>query len=78
MCKVDWEASVVDWVIDHPASIAVFEEFGIDYSCPGKSLEYACQQAGANPAAVGAKLCCAMNPAFTATQELRCDHRNTF
>jgi len=56
MSGIDTESAVVDWVIDYPESVAVFEEFGIDYCCGGKSLEYACSQAKANPAVVGAKL----------------------
>jgi len=56
MTGIDTESAVVDWVIDYPESVAVFEEFGIDYCCGGKSLEYACSQANANAAVVGAKL----------------------
>ncbi len=56
MSEVDLEKSAVDWVIDCPAAVAVFEEFAIDYLCAGKSLEYACLQAGANPLEVAAKL----------------------
>lgn len=40
------ESSVTDWVIDHPEVLKVFEKFGIDYSCGGKSLEYACREQG--------------------------------
>jgi iron-sulfur cluster repair protein YtfE (RIC family) len=36
----------VDWVIDCPESIAVFEKHGIDYCCGGKSLGYVCEQQG--------------------------------
>ena len=56
MSEVDLERSAVDWVIDCPASVAVFEEFAIDCHCAGKSLRYACLQAGANPLDVAAKL----------------------
>ena len=52
----DLDISVVDWVIDHPASVAVFEKYSIDYCCAGKSLEYACLQAGASPQEVLASL----------------------
>lgn len=48
--------SVVDWVLEHPAALTVFERFGIDATCAGKSLEYVCRQAGADPAAVLAEL----------------------
>ncbi|HTN03712.1 MAG TPA: DUF542 domain-containing protein [Planctomycetaceae bacterium] len=44
--------SVVDWVLEHPAALQVFEQFGIDATCAGKSLEYACRQAGVDPAVV--------------------------
>lgn len=54
--KPDTDAAVVDWVIDFPESLAVFQEFSIDYCCAGKSLEYAALQAGANLAVVCAKL----------------------
>lgn len=64
MSKVDFEASIVDWVIDHPASIRVFEELGIDYCCAGKSLACACRQAHANPAVVDVMLCGVMNLPF--------------
>lgn len=43
------ETGIVDWVIEHPESVAVFERYGIDYCCGGKSLEYACLQRGADP-----------------------------
>jgi regulator of cell morphogenesis and NO signaling len=47
--QLDLGSSIVDWVIEHPESLAVFERLGIDYSCAGKSLEYACQQRGIHP-----------------------------
>ena len=50
------EKSVVDWSIDCPESIVVFEEHSIDYCCAGKSLRYACAQADADLFAVVAKL----------------------
>lgn len=33
-----------DWVIDHPETLTLFQELGIDYSCGGKSLAFACQE----------------------------------
>jgi regulator of cell morphogenesis and NO signaling len=33
-------------VIDHPETLAVFQELGIDCSCGGKSLGYACRERG--------------------------------
>ena len=44
MTDCDLETSVPDWLLEHPETLVVFEELGIDYSCGGKSLEYACQQ----------------------------------
>ena len=52
----DLDTSVPDWLIDHPETETVFREFGIDQSCAGKSLRYACQQRGVNPATVLAAL----------------------
>jgi len=58
MTSCDLETSVPDWVIDHPQTLAVFQELGIDYCCGGKSLEYACREQGHNPATVLGKLRC--------------------
>jgi regulator of cell morphogenesis and NO signaling len=43
---------VVDWAIDHPESIAVFEKHGIDYCCGGKSLAYVCEHRALDPQVV--------------------------
>ena len=40
------ESGVTDWVIDYPETLSVFKEFGIDYLCGGKSMEYACREQG--------------------------------
>jgi len=45
-----------DWIVEHPETLAVFEEWGIDYCCGGKSLDYVCRQRGIDPAMVLAKL----------------------
>ena len=37
---------VTDWVIDHPTTLKVFQQYGIDYSCGGKSLSFACEEQG--------------------------------
>jgi len=50
--EVDLHSPVVDWVIDYPATLPLFHELGIDYSCGGKSLEYACRQQGHDPQVV--------------------------
>ncbi|MFV0443367.1 MAG: hypothetical protein ACK5Q5_07335 [Planctomycetaceae bacterium] len=44
----DLDTSIPDWIIDHPESLSVFREFGLDDSCGGKSLGYVCQQQGVN------------------------------
>lgn len=44
MTDCDLETSVPDWIIEHPETLAVFQELGIDFSCGGKSLVYACQE----------------------------------
>jgi quercetin dioxygenase-like cupin family protein len=40
----DLDTSVPDWIIDHPQTLSVLREFGIDDSCGGKSLGYVCDQ----------------------------------
>jgi iron-sulfur cluster repair protein YtfE (RIC family) len=45
----DLDNSVPDWIIDHPETAAVFDQWRIDTSCGGKSLEYLCHQAGLDP-----------------------------
>lgn len=44
MTDHDRDTSVPDWLIDHPEILPVLRELGIDYSCGGKSLEYACNE----------------------------------
>ena len=56
MSECDLDTSVPDWVIEHPATLAVFQELGIDCCCGGKSLAYACRQQGLDAEAVLAKL----------------------
>jgi hypothetical protein len=41
-CTLD--TSVVDWILEHPETQRVLESLGIDCSCAGKSLSYACDQ----------------------------------
>lgn len=50
------ETSVPDWVIDHPEALAVFQELGIDCSCGGKSLGFACREQGLSEKRVLSKL----------------------
>ena len=56
MSDCDLDTSVPDWVIEHPESLALFQELGVDYCCGGKSLEYACRQQGLDAQAVLTKL----------------------
>lgn len=44
MTDCDLDTSVPDWVIDHPETLAVFEQLKIDCSCGGKSLAYLCRE----------------------------------
>ncbi len=58
MSECDLGTPVPDWVIEHPETLAVFQELGIDYCCGGKSLGFACRQQGLDAEAVLAKLLC--------------------
>jgi iron-sulfur cluster repair protein YtfE (RIC family) len=49
MTQRTMDDAVTDWVIDYPKTEAVFQHLGIDYSCGGKSLKYACLQLGLDP-----------------------------
>lgn len=43
MIDYDLDTSVANWIIEHPETLVVFQELGIDYySRGGKSLKYAC------------------------------------
>lgn len=46
------DSSFPDWVIEHPETLAVFQNLGIDYCYGGKSLEFACREQGLNADAV--------------------------
>ena len=46
MIECDLDSAVPDWVIEHPESLAMFQELGIETCCGGKSLEYACRERG--------------------------------
>lgn len=52
MMECTLDSSVPDWVIEYPETLAVFQNLGIDYSCGGKSLEFACREQGLNADAV--------------------------
>ena len=44
MTECDRDSSVPDWLIEHPEVLPILQELGVDYSCGGKSLEYACAE----------------------------------
>lgn len=52
----DLSTSIPEWIIEHPETMVVFNHFGLDVSCGGKSLEYVCQHAGLSPPEVLARL----------------------
>ena len=52
MSDCDLDSSVPDWVIEHPETLVVLQELGIDTSCGGKSLGYLCRQQGLEEEAV--------------------------
>ena len=64
-----FQTTVRDFAIENPASIRVFEKFGIDYCCGGrKPLAQACAERAIDPSAVLAALeSAAQNPAPDAT-----------
>ncbi len=45
-------SSIPDWIIEHPECAAIFDEFGLDTSCGGKSLRYVCSQKDIAPGGV--------------------------
>jgi regulator of cell morphogenesis and NO signaling len=47
--RADLDTSVPDWLIEYPELMRLFETLGIDYSCGGKSLKAAAQDAGLDP-----------------------------
>ena len=54
--ELNLDSGVVDWVLDSPDSVEVFKAFGIDYTCGGQSLRYACERAEVDPLAVMRRL----------------------
>ena len=56
MNECDLDTSIPDWVIEHPETLTVFQESGIDQSCGGKSLAYACRERGLDAEVVLKKL----------------------
>jgi regulator of cell morphogenesis and NO signaling len=56
MTSCDRDTSVPDWIIDHPETLAIFQDLGIDCSCGGKSLAFACRERKLDPETVLASL----------------------
>lgn len=56
MTPCDLDTSVPDWIIEHPETLAIFAELGIEYGCGGKSLAYACRERGLDAGAVQSML----------------------
>jgi regulator of cell morphogenesis and NO signaling len=56
MSDCDLDTSVPEWIIEHPATLELFQELGIDYSCGGKSLAHACRQEQLDPQTVLTRL----------------------
>lgn len=56
MTNCDLDTSVPDWIIEHPETLALFQELGIDYCCGGKSLACACREQGLSLNIVMSKL----------------------
>ncbi len=54
--KCSLDSSVIDWVIEYPEVMKYMEAHGIDCSCGGKSLSYACRQREMDPHQVFANL----------------------
>ena len=46
------ETSLADWAVDHPEIVPLMERMGLDYTCGGRSLEWACLRCGLNPTMV--------------------------
>ena len=56
MSSPDLDWSLPDWIIEHPEAMEVFERRGLDYSCGGKSLAFACRDRCLDPQIVLAEL----------------------
>ena len=56
MSDCDLDSTVPDWVIEHPETLAVFEELGINISCGGKSLGFLYRQQGLDEETVRKRL----------------------
>jgi regulator of cell morphogenesis and NO signaling len=56
MTPCDLDRPVPEWVVGHPETLPVFREWGVDDSCGGKSLAYACRERGPDAAVVLARL----------------------
>lgn len=46
----DLDTSTADWIVEHPETLPLFERHGVEWTCVGKSLAFACREAGIHPA----------------------------
>ncbi len=69
MSECDLDTSVPDWIIDYPETLAIFQKFGIDCSCGGKSLSFACHQQGLDDQLVLLELLSCINANVRRTDE---------
>lgn len=56
MVECDLDTSILEWVIEYPVTVSVFDQLGMDYCCGGISLEYACTKQGLDAHLVLSKL----------------------
>lgn len=56
MTGCDLDTAVADWVIEHPETLKVFQDLGVEYSCGGRSLDFACRERGLDGSSVLAAL----------------------
>ncbi len=42
----DLDTSTADWIVEHPETLPLFERHGVEWTCGGKSLAFACREAG--------------------------------
>ena len=66
----DLDSSLPDWLIDVPASAAVFKRWNLDTSCGGKSLDYICRQSGIDPRQVLNELQALQRPSHKSTPDV--------
>jgi hypothetical protein len=61
MSECDLNMPIPDWVIEHPETLAVFQELEIDYCFGAKSLGFTCRHQGLDAEAVLAEVLSCLN-----------------